>query len=72
MLISLTHPEDNFELWIDPSENIVMERYNRPKSIIITQSDDRPIVTALFLKSGKTLACKETPSEIFAKMNNVS
>jgi hypothetical protein len=70
MLISLTHPEDNYELWIDPAEIIVMERYIRKRSsAILTLADDRPDVTAIVLKSGKTMACKETPSEIFAIMN---
>ena len=67
-LIQLTHPDPNYELWIDPSEIIVMERYNRPKSLILTMQDDRPPVTALVLKSGKTMACMETPSEIRAKL----
>jgi hypothetical protein len=67
MLIPLTHPEDNYELWIDTDEIVVMERYMRKKSsAILTLADDRPDVTALVLKNGKTMACKETPSEIFA------
>jgi hypothetical protein len=66
MLISLTHPEDNYELWIDTDEIVVMERYMRKKSTaILTLADDRPDVTALVLKNGKTMACKETPKEIF-------
>ena len=66
MLIALTHPEDNYELWIDPNEIVVMERYVRKKSsAILTLADDRPDVTALVLKNGKTMACKETPKEIF-------
>ena len=73
MLIELTHPEENYELWIDPTEIIVMERYMRKRSsAILTLADDRPDVTAIVLKSGKTLACKETPKEIFDKMQNPS
>jgi hypothetical protein len=73
MLIQLTHPEDNYELWIDPTEIIVMERYMKKKSsTILTLVDDRPDVTAIVLKSGKTMACKETPAEIFAIMNKTS
>lgn len=72
MLIELTHPEDNYELWIDPSEIIVMERYVRRKSAVLTLADDRPDVTAIVLKSGKTMACKETPKEIFEKMKSAS
>lgn len=64
MLIQLTHPEPNYEFWIDPSEIIVMERYTRPQTMILTMQDDRPVVTALVLKSGKTMACKETPAQI--------
>ena len=64
MLIQLTHPEPNYEFWVDAMEIVVMERYNRPPSIIITAQDDRPNVTALVLKSGKIMSCKETPTEI--------
>lgn len=66
MLIPVTHPEDNYELWIDPAEIVVMERYMRKKSAILTLADDRPDVTAIVLKNGKTMACKETPSELMA------
>jgi hypothetical protein len=64
MMIQLTHPEPNYEFWIDAMEIVVMERYNRPQSIIITTNDDRPNVTALVLKSGKIMSCKETPGQI--------
>ena len=64
MLIQLTHPEPNYEFWIDPSEIIMMERYNRPQSILISPQGDKPSVTALVMKSGKTVACKETPDQI--------
>lgn len=63
MLIQLTHPEPNYELWVDSDEIIVMERYTKPASIIISM-DERPPVTALVLKCGKTMACKETPAQI--------
>ena len=67
MLIELTHPEDNYEFWIDPSEIVVMERYVKKKSSsILTMIDDKPDVTALVLKNGKIMSCKETPREIFA------
>jgi hypothetical protein len=62
-LIKLTHPEPSYELWLDPTEIIVMERY---KSLILTMQDDRPPVTALVLKSGRTMSCMETPDEIMA------
>jgi hypothetical protein len=70
MLIQLTHPEPNYEFWIDDCEITVMERYNRPPSMLITMNDDRPNVTALVLKSGKIMSCKETPSQIFEIMKN--
>ena len=67
-LVELTHPEDNYELWIDPSEIVVMERYMKKKSsAILTLTDDRPDVTALVFKNGKVMSCKEMPSEILAK-----
>lgn len=64
MMIQLTHPEPNYEFWIDAMEITVMERYNRPPSVIITAQDDRPNVTALVMKSGKIMSCKETPGQI--------
>jgi hypothetical protein len=70
MLIQLTHPEPNYEFWIDPSEITVMERYNRPSSMLITMNDDRPNVTALVLKNGKIMSCKETPGQIFQIMKD--
>ena len=66
MLIKLTHPQPNYEFWVDFNEIVVMERYNKPKSIIIQSSDGNPDVTALVLRSGKIMSCKETPSEIHA------
>jgi hypothetical protein len=66
MLIKLTHPEPNYELWVDFHDIVVMERYTRPVSMILTMNDDRPPVTAIVLKSGKTMAAKETPDQIFA------
>ena len=71
MMIPLTHPEPNYDFWIDPSEIIVMERYTKPKSIIITASDDRPDVTALVLKSGKIMSCKETPTQIMDLVSKI-
>lgn len=70
MLIELTHPEENYEFWLDPNEIVVLERYNKPKSILINPTGDKPSVTAIVMKNGKILSCKETPSEIFAKINN--
>jgi len=64
MMIQLTHPEPNYEFWIDAMEIVVMERYTKPPSIIIQASDDRPNVTALVMKSGKIMSCKETPAQI--------
>jgi hypothetical protein len=69
-LVSVTHPEEGFELWIDLDEIIVMERYTRKKSSILTLADDRPEVTAIVLKGGKTMACKETPAELIAMRNH--
>lgn len=68
MLNKLTHPEQNYEFWVDLKEIVLMERYNHPKSLIITQNSDRPPVTALVMRNGKTVACKETPDEIIALM----
>jgi hypothetical protein len=64
MMIQLTHPEPNYEFWVDPSEITVMERYTKPVSMLITMQDERPNVTALVLKSGKIMSCKETPTQI--------
>jgi hypothetical protein len=46
-----------------------MERYTKKKSAILTLADDRPEVTAIVLKGGKTMACKETPAELMALRN---
>jgi len=64
MMIQLTHPEPNYEFWIDASEIVVMERYTKPVSMLIQMNDDRPTVTALVLKNGKIMSCKETPGQI--------
>lgn len=66
MLLELTHPDMDFELFIDHSEIIVMERYHRPKTTLITMNQDRPEVTAIVLRGGRTLSCKETPTQIIA------
>lgn len=66
MLTKLTHPQPHFDLWIDLDEVIVMERYDPPKTTLITDQNERLRVTALVLRSGKTLSCKETPTEIEA------
>jgi hypothetical protein len=63
-LIQLTHPEPNYEFWLDPDEIVVMERYTKPVSMLITMNDDRPNVTAIVLKNGKIMSCKETPTQI--------
>lgn len=65
MLIKLTHPEPNYDLWIDSDEIIVMERYNKPDTILI-KLDDKPSVTALVLKSGRVMSCIETPSQVLS------
>ena len=72
MLIKVTHPEPNYELWLDPSDIVVMERYVRPESTILTMQDDRPNVTAIVLKSGKTMSCKETPTQIMKLISDNS
>jgi len=66
MMIQLTHPEPNYEFWIDSDEIVVMERYTKPVSMLITMNEDRPNVTALVLKSGKVMSCKETPAQIMS------
>jgi len=66
MLIRLTHPEPNYEFWIETDEITVMERYTKPTTTLITLQDEKPDVTAIVLKSGKIMAAKETPSEIMA------
>jgi len=71
MLIQLTHPEPNYEFWIDPTEIVVMERYTRPVSTLITMQDDRPNVTALVLKNGKVMSCKETPGQVMELVKGV-
>lgn len=63
MLLKLTHPEPNYELYVDSEEIVVMERFNRPDTLIL-RPDEKPIQTALVLKSGRIIACKETPAEI--------
>jgi hypothetical protein len=64
MMIQLTHPEPNYEFWVDYDEIVVMERYTKPASMLIQMNDDRPNVTALVLKNSKIMSCKETPSQI--------
>lgn len=64
MLIQVTHPKPNYELWIDPFDIVVMERYTKPRSIIIQTTDDIPSVTGLVLKNGKVMSCMETPTQI--------
>jgi hypothetical protein len=63
-LIQLSHPDTNYEFWIDPSEIVVMERYTKPVTMLITMNDDRPNLTALVMKNGKIMSCKETPAQI--------
>jgi hypothetical protein len=69
MLLKLTHPELNYELYVESEEIVVMERYNRPESVLI-RPDEKPIQTALVLKSGRIIACKETPGQIHAMLTN--
>jgi hypothetical protein len=38
--------------------------------MLITMNDDRPNVTALVLKNGKIMSCKETPGQIFQIMKD--
>lgn len=66
MLTKLTHPEPNYELWVNLDDIVIMERYTHPQSVIITTNTDKPSVTALVMKNGKTMACKETPAEIMS------
>lgn len=65
MLIKLTHPEPNYELWIESDEIVVLERYNKAESILI-KLDDKPTVTAIVLRSGRIMSCKETPEQIMS------
>jgi hypothetical protein len=64
MLIKLTHPEPNYVLVIDTDEIVMMERYIKPKSVIITANGNDPDKTAIVLKNGRAFACTETPDEI--------
>lgn len=68
MLIKLTHPEPNYELWIESDEIVVLERYNKAESILI-KLDDTPTVTAIVLRSGRIMSCKETPEQIMSMSN---
>lgn len=68
MLIQLTHPDPNYEFWIDANEIVALERYTKPVSTLITPNAERPDVTAIVLRNGKVLSCKEKPAQIFAKM----
>lgn len=63
MLVELTHPEQNYEFFIESEEIAVLERYNKPVSTILS-IDDKPSVTAIVLKSGRIMSCKETPKQI--------
>jgi hypothetical protein len=63
-LIQLTHPEPNYEFWLDPDEIVVMERYTKPVSTLITMDGDKPNVTAIVMKNGRIMSCKETPAQI--------
>lgn len=65
MLIKLTHPEPNYELWIESNEIVVLERYNKPETTLI-KLDDKPTVTAIVLSSGRIMSCKETPEQILS------
>jgi len=69
-LIQLTHLNDNYELWVDPTEIIAMERFNKTKTTLLTIHDDKSEYTALVLKCGKVLSCKEPPCEIINLMKN--
>ena len=64
MLIELTHPTPNYEFWIETDDIVLMERYNKPRSIIIQSNDDKPDVTAIVMKNGKIVSCKETPKQL--------
>lgn len=68
MLTKLTHPLDDHDLWVDLSEIIVMERKHKPKTTLVTLDGDRPEVTGVVLRAGKTFSCKETPDEIIVLM----
>jgi hypothetical protein len=72
MLIQLTHPEPNYDFWVESSEITVMERYTRPASTLLTLQDDRPNVTAIVLRSGKIMSCKETPAQVMQIMKGNS
>lgn len=67
MLIKLTHPEPNYEFYIEHSEISALERYMKVRSELITMmTDDKPDVTAIVMKSGRIFSCKETPKQILA------
>ena len=64
MLIKLTHPEPNYEFYVEHTEITALERYMKPKTMLITLNEDKPDVTAIVLKSGRIFSCKETPAQI--------
>ena len=69
MIVQLTNPNDEYELWLELDEIIAMERHSKPKSVLI-QLDERPDYTAVVLKCGRNMSCKETPAEIMALKNS--
>tara|TARA_R110000868_G_C10911012_1_gene764964 strand:+ start:1183 stop:1422 length:240 start_codon:yes stop_codon:yes gene_type:complete len=56
-------------LWIDPSEIVIMERYEPPKSIIINPNQPKNARTALVFRMGKVIGVQETPEEIMKIMS---
>lgn len=68
MIVKLTHPDPNKEVWVELTDISAMERNHRPKSLIIRTDDDEPELTICLLRSGKHITCKELPSEIVAMM----
>jgi carbon monoxide dehydrogenase subunit G len=68
MLLKLTHPLPDYELWVDINEISCMERKFKPKTTLVT-IDNTPEQTIIALKGGKHIACVETPQEIMELAN---
>lgn len=70
MLLKLTHPLPDYELWIDVNEILCMERKFKPKTTLVTL-DDTPEQTIIALKGGKHISCIETPQQIVDMWNEM-
>lgn len=62
----LTHPEPDYELWVDMSEVVSIERKNEKSKSVILRVDESPPYTRLTLKSGKQLICLDAPDTLLS------